>query len=129
MTIAQISQKATHFSVDDLAMLEHVPQHVAIIMDGNRRWARRQTLRKINPLSGHWQGAETLSIITEAASEIGIQELTVYAFSTENWKRSPEEVKTLMGILVDYLKKERSKMIDEGVCFRVLGNLKPFQKK
>ena len=80
---------------------ETMPKHIAIIMDGNRRWARA----KGKPVSfGHKEGAKTLEKIVRYANKIGLEYITVYAFSTENWKRSQEEVSTLMGILRWYLK-------------------------
>ena len=77
------------YSKEDLSLLDlsNVPSHVAIIMDGNRRWA---AARNLPPLMGHWKGAEVLTQITRAASEIGIRTLTVYSFSTENWNRPTE---------------------------------------
>src|SRR5580704_11609255 len=83
------------FSSADLALLdlERIPKHIAIIMDGNRRWAKKKDL----PLMmGHWEGAEGLTDIVRAASELGVKTLTVYAFSTENWQRSEEEIQELM---------------------------------
>lgn len=120
----------THYTQGELALLDRTPRHVAIIMDGNRRWARKQHFSKVlNLLDGHWQGAEVLTTITEASLELGIQCLTVYAFSTENWKRSPEEVKTLMQVLLSYLRGQRQKMINEGVKLGVIGDLTPFDEE
>ena len=76
------------------------PEHIAIIMDGNRRWARKQNLAV---KEGHKRGAETLEKIAKYCNKIGIKYLTVYAFSTENWKRSKEEVGALMLLLKNYL--------------------------
>lgn len=122
------SNSTRHYSQEELRLLEQVPEHVAIIMDGNRRWARRgRNLTKVmGALDGHWQGAHTLTSIVEGASELGVSYLTVYAFSTENWQRSPHEVKTLMQILIDYLKSKRQKLVNEGVKFGVIGDLSPF---
>jgi len=79
----------------------NLPQHIAIIMDGNGRWARKRSL----PRSvGHKEGAKTLKRITTFCGEIGIKYLTVYAFSTENWKRPKSEVDALMALLLEYLK-------------------------
>mgnify|MGYP002509022289 CR=1 FL=1 len=79
---------------------ERIPEHIAIIMDGNRRWAKNKGL----PVSfGHKEGAKTLEKIVRYANKIGIEYITVYAFSTENWKRAEEEVKALMIILQNYL--------------------------
>ena len=80
----------------------NIPEHIAIIMDGNRRWAKQKTL----PIKlGHKNGAEALRKIVEYSKEIGVKYLTVYAFSTENWKRSKEEVEDLMNLLREYLGK------------------------
>lgn len=97
-----------------------VPKHIAIIMDGNRRWAKRQGLP---PMAGHLQGAETLAKIVRAASTLGIEVLTFYAFSTENWKRSPTEVKALMQLFNTLLVKKREQMLEEGVRFDVIGDV------
>ena len=83
------------------------PQHIAIIMDGNGRWATKKGL----PRSvGHKKGAETVRDITRAAGELGVKYLTLYAFSTENWQREPEEVNALMDLLRQYLKSELSEL-------------------
>ena len=79
-----------------------LPTHIAIIMDGNRRWAKE---RGLNVSEGHKKGAETLENIANYCNNIGIKYLTVYAFSTENWKRSKEEVGALMNLLRFYLEK------------------------
>ena len=80
------------------------PRHIAIIMDGNRRWARKKGL----PLMmGHWEGAEGLTDIVRAASELGVKTLTVFAFSTENWQRSEEEIQELMHLFHIYLMKKK----------------------
>lgn len=101
----------------------NIPEHVAIIMDGNRRWAKANSL----PLSaGHWEGAEVLSSITEFASELGIKSLTVYSFSTENWKRSESEVKSLMDLFQVYLQKQKKRLCDNGIRFDTIGDLSRF---
>ena len=79
----------------------NVPRHVAIILDGNGRWAKKRFLPRA---AGHSAGAKTVEDVCEWAWDLGIKYLTVYAFSTENWKRSEDEVKTLMNLLRDYLK-------------------------
>ena len=104
-------------------------KHIAIIMDGNRRWARQRNL----PVKlGHKQGAETLKKIVRYANDIGIKYLTVYAFSTENWKRSQEEVDALMSLLEGYLNQFSKEADTENIVIRVLGNMKqlsePLQK-
>lgn len=95
-----------------------IPQHVAIIMDGNGRWAKKRGL----PRSlGHKKGAEAVKEITRAAGEIGIKYLTLYAFSTENWNRSEEEVATLMDLLREYLKSDLKEIQDNGVKIVFIG--------
>lgn len=93
-------------------------QHIAIIMDGNGRWATKKGL----PRSfGHKKGAETVREITRAAGELGIKYLTLYAFSTENWQREPEEVEALMDLLRQYLKSEISELQKNGVRIVFIG--------
>lgn len=97
-----------------------IPHHVAIIMDGNRRWARKHG--KASEF-GHWMGAEIISDIVKAASNIGVKILTLYAFSTENWERSKQEVEALMLILEAFLIREREEMQREGVKLETIGDL------
>lgn len=115
------------FSPADLAPLQRkkVPPHVAIIMDGNRRWAKK---RGFSALSGHKEGVEALMNIVEAAKDLGVQTLTVYAFSTENWNRSALEVQLLIDLFEAALLEQRQKMLANGVCLHAIGNLKPFPK-
>lgn len=93
------------------------------MMDGNRRWAKRFLF---SPEKGHRQGAEALTTTVDAALELGIKTLTVYSFSTENWKRSKTEINILMNILKDYLKKQRLPMIEDGVRLKTIGDLSRF---
>ena len=97
-----------------------IPSHVAIIMDGNGRWAKRQGLAR---MFGHRQGVETVHNITEAAAELGIQYLTLYAFSTENWNRPKEEVDALMGLLVDTIAKETPTLMKNNIRLQTIGDL------
>lgn len=99
-----------------------LPRHVAIIMDGNGRWALRQGLPRV---AGHRAGVETLRAIVESCIDIGIGVLTVYAFSTENWKRPREEVAALMDLLVEYLRRELPELKRNGVQIRAMGDLAP----
>ena len=123
-------QRLLHYSEEHLLQIDvlSLPRHVAIIMDGNRRWARGQqgVDKNISSLGGHWAGANVLTQIVEAASDLGIKVLTVYGFSTENWGRPPEEVDTLLQILSGYLENNRQKMVSQGVRFHVIGDLTPF---
>lgn len=100
--------------------------HVAIIMDGNGRWAQKRGMPR--PV-GHRAGVEALKRIVEACPELGIRYLTVYAFSTENWKRPATEVKALMGLLNEFIDKELAGLKKNGVQIRVLGELEGLEPK
>ncbi len=97
-----------------------LPRHVAIIMDGNGRWAE---LRGRNRTFGHLRGARIAREIIEAASKIGLQELTLYTFSSENWLRPLEEVSFLMALLSRHLKRERSTLVKNNIRFNAIGEL------
>ncbi len=97
-----------------------LPKHVAIIMDGNGRWAQKRGLSRFE---GHRQGAETVELITEAARELGIGHLTLYAFSKENWKRPTDEVQALMRLLTEFLYSKKQKMQDNGIRLQAIGDL------
>lgn len=97
-----------------------IPQHIAIIMDGNRRWAKE---KGIETKEGHKAGADNLENIAKYCNELGVKYLTVYAFSTENWKRSKEEVSALMILLRNYLKKFSKNANKEGIRIKVLGDI------
>ena len=99
---------------------EKLPSHVAIIMDGNGRWARQRNLDRI---FGHQQGVNAVRNVIEAASELQIQFLTLYAFSTENWGRPNEEVSALMGIMIDSLNKETDTLLKNNICLRTIGDV------
>jgi undecaprenyl diphosphate synthase len=103
-----------------MAKKENTPKYVAIIMDGNGRWARKRGLKRTR---GHEEGAATVRRVVRAASELDIKELTLYAFSTENWSRSPSEVKFLMKLLEKHLVKQRAEIMQENVRFSAIGNL------
>lgn len=96
-----------------------LPTHIAIIMDGNRRWAKQ---RKLDAKFGHKKGAETLENIVRYCNKIGIKYLTVYAFSTENWKRSKEEVGALMLLLQNYLDDFAKRADTENIRIKMIGN-------
>lgn len=97
-----------------------MPRHIAIIMDGNGRWAKRQGMAR---MFGHRQGVETVHRITEVAAELGIEYLTLYAFSTENWNRPKEEVDALMSLLVDTIVKETSTLMKNNIRLLTIGDL------
>lgn len=99
---------------------EFLPKHIAIIMDGNRRWAKE---KGIDTKLGHKAGAENLERIAKFANEIGIKYMTVYAFSTENWKRTEEEVGALMALLKAYVDKFLQKEGFENIRIRILGDI------
>lgn len=95
-----------------------MPRHVAIIMDGNGRWAAKRHLPRV---AGHRQGVETVRVIVRAAGELGIEYLTLYGFSSENWKRPPEEVSDLMGLLRLFIRRDLAELHQNGVQVRVIG--------
>jgi len=105
---------------------KNMPTHIGIIMDGNRRWARK---KKLPIKMGHKTGADTLEKIAKYANKIGLKYMTVYAFSTENWKRSEEEVGILMGLLKDYI-DDFAKTADlENIKINVVGDLSKLSQK
>jgi len=97
---------------------EKRPSHIAIIMDGNGRWAQRQNLPRV---SGHQQGTKTVREITETSAELGIQQLTLYCLSSENWKRPQPELDFLMLLLQQYLIQERQTLLDNNIRLRIIG--------
>ena len=103
-------------SDEDLKKIEHV----AIIMDGNGRWAKQKGLKHIE---GHKEGAKAVRKVIEASKKLGIKYLTLYAFSTENWKRPPDEVKGLMSLLRSFLDENLDKIHKEGIKLRVIGRI------
>lgn len=100
--------------------LSRLPVHVAVIMDGNGRWAKKKGLPRA---AGHRAGVERVRTIIRMSSDIGIKYLTLFAFSTENWKRPDQEVSTLMGLLLEYLKKELVELNEKNVRILTLGDL------
>jgi len=105
---------------------EEMPTHIAIIMDGNRRWAKSKGV----PIAlGHKQGAETMEKIVRYANKIGLEYITVYAFSTENWKRAEDEVKALMTLFQSYLDKYAKIANSENIKVQFLGDLKGLPPK
>src|SRR5215204_262482 len=98
-----------------------MPRHVAIIMDGNGRWARARGLPRFR---GHTEGMQSVREIVEASVELGFPNLTLYAFSQENWNRPAAEVNALMKLLQRYVAKERDELIRQGVQVRVFGDLR-----
>jgi undecaprenyl diphosphate synthase len=100
-----------------------VPRHVAIIMDGNGRWAKRRLLPRV---AGHRKGVETVRTVIRASIERGIEYLTLFAFSSENWRRPPDEVRILMELFLRALEHEVAKLHQNGIRFRVVGDVSRF---
>ena len=105
---------------------ENMPRHIAIIMDGNRRWARQ---RGVDVRIGHKEGAKTLEKIVRYANKIGLEYITVYAFSTENWKRTKEEVGALMLLLQNYLEDYSKRADTENIKVKILGDISALSEK
>ena len=106
--------------------LSNVPTHVAIIMDGNGRWAKKRLLPRT---VGHKAGVEAIRAVTKECSNLGIKHLTLYAFSTENWKRPKLEVDALMNLLYTYINKEVSELNENNVKITTIGDLSALPKK
>ena len=100
-----------------------VPRHVAIIMDGNGRWAKQRGLPRA---AGHKAGAEAVRRTLQAAADCGVEVLTLYAFSSENWRRSDAEISDLKGLMRYYLERELQRLVDEGVRLRLIGDYRAF---
>ncbi len=107
-------------SLKDQIIPEKLPSHVAVIMDGNGRWARQRGMDRI---FGHRQGVNAVREIIECAAELGIAYLTLYAFSTENWDRPDDEVSALMGIMVQSLTDETDTLVRNNIRFTAIGNI------
>lgn len=106
--------------------LTRLPQHIGVIMDGNGRWAKRRGLPRS---AGHSAGADALKKIITEANNLGVKYITVYAFSTENWKRPKEEVDYLMSLLLDYLRNAEKTLAGENVVIRVIGSRKELSQE
>ena len=98
---------------------DKLPAHLAIIMDGNGRWAQQRMLKRI---VGHQRGAETVKMVVEQASLLGIRYLTLFAFSSENWSRPALEVRALMTLLKKYIRQETARMMRKNIRYNVIGN-------
>ncbi len=101
-------------------MKSQVPKHIAIIMDGNGRWAVSQGLPRVE---GHRAGGKVVKTIVESAVKLGIKYLTLFSFSTENWKRGESEVSTIMGLFKEYLDNELRTILDNGICLKAIGDI------
>ena len=105
--------------------LDRLPRHIAIIMDGNGRWAKRRRLPRI---AGHRAGIRAVRQAVEACARVGVPYLTLYAFSVENWKRPHTEIKLLMGLLREYLKKEIGELNRQNIRLEVIGRIQELPK-
>jgi len=103
-----------------------IPRHVAIIMDGNGRWAKARLLQRV---AGHNRGVETVRTAIKACIERGVNYLTLFAFSSENWRRPTEEISFLMQLFITVLEQEVSKLHENGIRFKVIGDLTKFEPK
>ena len=103
-----------------------VPKHLAIIMDGNGRWAKKRFLPRI---AGHRRGVENVRSTVSACAEYGIEYLTLFAFSSENWRRPADEVSFLMQLFISALEQQIAKLHDNGVRFRAIGDMTRFDRK
>ena len=110
-------------STREIPQTSDIPRHVAVIMDGNGRWAKKRYLPRV---AGHKQGVEAVRRITRACRERGIGYLTLFAFSSENWRRPAEEVSTLRQLFIAALEQEAERLHENGVRLRVIGDIAPF---
>lgn len=115
-------RKKTTYEIDK----NRLPQHIGIIMDGNGRWAKKRGLPRS---AGHSAGAESLKKIITEANKLGVKYITVYAFSTENWKRPKEEVDYLMNLLLNYLRDAEKSLAGENVVIRAIGSRKELSEE
>src|SRR5215469_7793959 len=113
-------------STRDIPDARDVPRHIAIIMDGNGRWAKQRRLPRV---AGHRKGVEAVRATVEACVERGVEYLTLFAFSSENWRRPADEVSYLMGLFVTALEREVSKMHANNIRLKVVGDLSRFDPK
>ncbi len=113
-------------STQEIPQAGEVPRHVAIIMDGNGRWARKRFLPRV---AGHKRGVDVLRRVVKACVERGIEYLTVFAFSSENWRRPPEEVSFLMNLFMSALGEEVARLHENGISLRVVGDLSRFEPR
>lgn len=105
---------------DKLLLLGPIPEHIAIIMDGNGRWAKKKGLPRI---AGHREGVNSVRDIVEVCGQLGVKYLTLYAFSTENWKRPKEEVSLLMRLLLSAIRDEKDRLHSNGVILKTIGEI------
>ncbi len=113
-------------STIDIPDISAVPKHVAIIMDGNGRWAAKRLLPRT---AGHARGVQSVRTAVETCGKLGVRYLTLFAFSSENWRRPADEVSLLMRLFVQALEREVSRLLEQGVRLRVIGDLSAFEPK
>lgn len=111
---------------NEVPRISNLPRHVAIIMDGNGRWAQKRGLPRV---AGHKAGVETVRAVIQACAEKGIEVVTLFAFSSENWRRPKKEVTLLMGLFLTALQREVKKLHKNGVQLRIVGDVSAFDKK
>lgn len=111
-------------STVDVPETSHIPRHVAIVMDGNGRWAKARLLPRV---AGHKRGVDALKRTVQACCDVGVEHLTVFAFSSENWRRPADEVSLLMRLFIRVLRKDLEAMHSEGICLRVVGDIEAFE--
>lgn len=99
--------------------LNHLPRHVGVIMDGNGRWAKKRFMPRVQ---GHRNAVKAVRTTVETAAQLKLTSLTLYAFSTENWKRPSHEIEMLMELLAEYIQKELNTLTENNICFRVIGD-------
>ncbi len=126
MDIKALFARKSHRAAMVRADFAKLPRHVGIIMDGNGRWAKRH---KLNVALGHRQGVEALREIIRHTDDLGIEALSIYAFSTENWKRSKEEVAALMQLILDFFQSEIDELLEKNVRILILGEKDVFPEK
>ena len=114
--------KASEINLD----MDNIPSHIGIIMDGNGRWAKKRNLPRT---MGHRAGVETIRVVLKDCERLGVKHLTLYAFSTENWKRPKKEVSALMTLLVEYLKKELKDLHENNVIITYIGDITALPEK
>lgn len=114
--------ESTQYTPEELSSLglnpDHLPRHIAIIMDGNGRWAKSRNLPRIE---GHRRGVKSVRLIVEECSQLGIEQLTLYCLSSENWKRPKKELNLLMHLLEQYVIEERSEIMRQNIQFSIIG--------
>ena len=113
-------------STRDIPDVRAVPRHIAIIMDGNGRWAKQRHLPRV---AGHRKGVESVRSVVRACIECGVEYLTLFAFSSENWRRPPDEVSILMQLFIRALEQEVAKLDENGIRFRVIGDTSRFEPR